>query len=247
MTSEFIFDREQEREALGERLRRRRACLIHGPAGVGKSLLIRHLLPKFPAMLYCRDSSTIQAVFRSLGRSLLRANDRRVRRVLANEDAVKTKSAIALKGIIMDALHDGDYCVILDQLHRPSYSFASGIREILGWGSTAVFAVARSSHMEDIGFLQAFYPDRADKYEIRNFDQALAEEFAHEAVRRTGISATNLGEFVAKVPDFSEGNPGAILEMVRMAGQAKYRTAEHIKVAPLYIDFRLALSASAAR
>jgi tryptophanase len=101
--------------------------------------------------------------------------------------------------------------------------------------------------MEDIGFLQAFYPDRADKYEIRNFDRALAEEFAHEAVRRAGISATNLGEFVANVLDFSEGNPGAILEMVRMAGQAKYRTAEHIKVAPLYIDFRLAVSASAAR
>src|SRR5579872_6485348 len=121
MTSEFIFDRQQEREAIGERLRRRRACLIHGPAGVGKSLLIRHVLPEFPSMLYCQDSSTIQAVFRSLGRALLRVNDKRVRRALANEDAVRIKSAVALKGIIMDALREGDYCIILDQLHRPSY------------------------------------------------------------------------------------------------------------------------------
>jgi hypothetical protein len=205
------------------------------------------VLSEFSSILYCQDSATIQAVFRSLAHTLLRLKDTRLQRAFRNEEAIKTKSAVSLKGIVMDALHDGDYCMILDQLQRPSYSFAAAVREILLWGSTPVFAVGRSRHMEDIGFLQSFYPDRADKYEIRNFDSARAEEFAREVVRRAGISAVNLPEFLAKVLDFSEGNPGAILAMIQMAGYPKYRTAEHIKIAPLYIDFRLAVSASAAR
>jgi hypothetical protein len=247
MMPEFIFDRQQEREAIRERLRRRRACLIHGPAGVGKSLLIRNVLPEFSSILYCQDSTTIQAVFRSLAHTLLRLKDSRLQRAFRNEDAIKTKSAVSLKGIVMDALHDGDYCIVLDQLQRPSYSFAAAVREILGWGSTPVFAVGRSSHMEDIGFLQSFYPDRSDKYEIRNFDAKLAEEFAREVVKRAAVSAQNLGEFLEKVLDFSEGNPGAIGAMIQMASHPKYRIAEHIKIAPLYIDFRLTSNALMAR
>jgi hypothetical protein len=35
----------------------------------------------------------------------------------------------------------------------------------------------------------------------------------------------------------SEGNPGAILRMIAMAKQLKYRNDDHIKWSPLYIDF----------
>jgi hypothetical protein len=35
----------------------------------------------------------------------------------------------------------------------------------------------------------------------------------------------------------SEGNPGAILRMIAMARQSKYRNDDHIKWSPLYIDF----------
>ena len=38
---------------------------------------------------------------------------------------------------------------------------------------------------------------------------------------------------------FSGGNPGAILAMLKMAGYPKYRSNAHIKITPLYIDFRM--------
>ena len=44
MTEDFIFDREQERAALAERLGKRRPLLVHGPSGVGKTLLITSVL-----------------------------------------------------------------------------------------------------------------------------------------------------------------------------------------------------------
>jgi hypothetical protein len=124
-------------------------------------------------------------------------------------------------------------------LNRPSQSFAAAVREIVSWCSTPVIAVARSSHMEDTGFLQQLYSDRAEKTELKNFDSAVAEQFAHEAVKRAGLSASNLGAFLAKVLELSEGNPGAILSMLQMAQYSKYRTDEHIKITPLYIDFRM--------
>ena len=166
---EFIFDRDDERRAIRQRLAKRRPFLIHGPPGVGKTLLLRSLLPELPSVLYCEDSATAHVVFRSLANGLLRLRSPRARAAFRNEEAIKTKSAVSLKGIVMDALNEDQYTIVLDHLGRPSRSFAAEIREIMGWGSTPVSAVARSSHMEDTGFLQSLYSDRSQKYEILQF------------------------------------------------------------------------------
>ena len=139
----------------------------------------------------------------------------------------------------MDGLRQGQYSILLDHLKRPSYSFAAAVREIMGWGSTPVSAVARSSHMEDTGFLQPLYSDRSEKYEIRNFENAVAGQFAREVVARANLTASNMTEFLDKVVEFSEGNPGAMVALVESAKNPKYRSDEHIKIAPLYIDFRM--------
>jgi hypothetical protein len=239
MMPESIFDREEERQSLRQRLAKKSPFLTHGPAGVGKTLLLRSLLPEFPSTLYCEDSATTQAVFRSLAHSLLRLCSPRAQGAFRNEEAIGTKSAVSLKGIVMDALNEGQYSIVLDHLRRPSYSFAAAVREMMGWGATPVSAVARSSHMEDTGFLQAFYSDRSEKCEIRNFEKAVAEQFAREVIARANLTASNMSEFLDKILHFSEGNPGAIVALVETAKHPKYRSDEHIKISPLYIDFRM--------
>jgi hypothetical protein len=235
--ADFIFGRAEELQTLKQRLLKRKPFLLHGPTGVGKTLLLRSLLPQVPAAVYCENSATTQAVFRSVAQALLELRDQRVQASCRNRDGIQAKSVVALKGIVMDALREGSYWIVMDRLNRPSQSFAAAIREVISWCSTPVIAVARSSHMEDTGFLQPLYSDRSEKVELKNFDSAVAEQFAHEIVRRAGLSATNMGEFLAKVLKLSEGNPGAILSMLQMAKYPKYRTAEHIKITPLYIDF----------
>jgi DNA polymerase III delta prime subunit len=245
--AEFIFGRDEETRRIREKLTKNRPFLIHGPAGVGKTLLLRRVLPEFPKLLYCENSATTQTIFRSLAQSLLRLRNRRTITAFRDEDAIKVKTAVSLKGIVMDALNEDKYCIVLDHLKRPSYSLAAAVREIMGWGSTPVIALARSSHMEDVGFLQPFYSDRSEKYEIRNFEASVAEQFARETVKRAGLAAENMAEFVEKVLEFSDGNPGAILAMLEMAGYPKYRSDAHIKITPLYIDFRMNWNAAGGR
>jgi hypothetical protein len=245
MMPESIFDREEERQGIRQRLAKKKPFLIHGPSGAGKTLLLHSLLPEFPSVLYCEDSATTHVVFRSLAHSLLRLRSPRLQTAFRNEEAIKTKSAVSLKGIVLDALHEGQYSIVLDHLKRPSYSLAAAVREIMGWGSTPVSAVARSSHMEDTGFLQPFYSDRSEKYEIRNFELAVAEQFARDVVARTNLTGSNMNEFLDKILEFSDGNPGAIIALVEAAKHPKYRSDEHIKITPLYIDFRMNWSSAA--
>jgi hypothetical protein len=239
MTSDFIFDRQEERQRMSQLLARRRPFLIFGPSGVGKTLLLRDALTEFQSVLYCDDSATINTVFRRLARALLRLDSPRAKKVFLDEKAIAKKSAVALKGIVMDSLCEGEYSIVLDHLNRPSYSFAAAVREIVRWGSTPVSALARSRHMEDVGFLQPLYADRSQKCEMRNFDDNTAERFAREMISRRGLSGSNIAEFMNKLLQFSAGNPGAIIAMIDMARYPKYRSEEHIKIAPLYIDYRM--------
>lgn len=240
---EFLFGREGELQALRRRLTSRRPFLLHGPAGVGKSLLLRRILPEFPEVLYCDQSATIQTVFFRIALSLLQRRDPHALSALGNAESIKKKSAVGLRGIVMDGLSQGRYSIVLDHVKQPSSAFAAAVREIMSRADTCVIAVARSSHMEDTGFLNPFYADRSEKYEICNFEKATAEQFAREAISRSGLTASNMDVFVEKILQFSHGNPGAIVALVKSAKEAKYRVNDTIKITPLYIDFCMSSSA----
>jgi len=128
---EFIFHRGEELKLLHEHVRRGKPFLLHGPAGVGKTLLFCSLLQPFPAVIYCETSTSMQVVFRSLAQSLLERGHPRLKRTCRNRDGILAKSAVSLKGIVMDALREGNYSVVLDHIDRPSQSFAATVREIM--------------------------------------------------------------------------------------------------------------------
>ena len=75
---------------------------------------------------------------------------------------------------------------------------------------------------------------------VKNFDSETAKAFALEVCEQQQLSGENLSSVLDSMVKSSEGNPGAILRMIVMAKQSKYRNDDHIKWSPLYIDFLMA-------
>ena len=238
--SEFVFGRDKEIAELGGRLSTRKSFVLHGPSGSGKTFLLHRVMQAFPEVLYCPEATSPLLVFQSLALGLLASRDRSVRRWLRNAQAVKRKSAVSLRGIVLQAIRDGNYFVVLDHLSGPASALSADTRDLMFYGDTPVVAVARSAHMEDLGFLAPFFALRAERMTLRNFGHSEAMQFAEEVARRTCLEAVNLPEFLERVVDLSQGAPGAIVRMLKMAVWPKYRVDGYVKVSPLYIDFRLA-------
>lgn len=236
-----IFGREAELEALRQCLGDRRSFLLHGPAGVGKTLLLSMALRETTGVLYSRENGTAQALFRNLADALFAAGDRGLQKACPSLDSIERKSAVALKGIVREALKDSEYRIVLDHLICPSQPMAACVRDLRVSCNLPVIAVCRSDHMEDAGFVLPLYPDRKEKLALRNFDLEKASGFVRWCVERVGLVAGNLSDFRQKIVEHSQGNPGAILQMVHMAKQAKYYHEGQIKIAPLYIDYKIAM------
>jgi hypothetical protein len=238
--SEFVFGRDKEIAELGQRLSDRKSFVLHGPSGAGKTFLLHLVIRAFPEVLYCPDASSPRLVFQSLALALLASRDRSVRSWLRSPQAVRTKSVVSLRGIVLDAVRRGNYLVVLDHLRGPAAGLSSDTRDLMFYGGTPVVAVARSAHMEDLGFLTPLFALRDERMRLMNFTQSEAAQFAADVARRTHLRATNLPEFIKLVANLGQGSPGAIVRMLQMAVRPKYRLDGYVKTSPLYIDFRLA-------
>jgi hypothetical protein len=237
-----IFDRVEEIEQLRQRLAVRRPFLLHGPTGVGKTLLLSLVLPEFPDILYSSQNPTPQALYRNLAELLLAAAHPVFIKACPNGLlSLEAKTAVSIKGLMRDALWNSKYLVVLDHLMRPSQSLAASIRELMLNWSVPVVAVSRSAHMEDVGFVLPLFPDRTEKFGVRNFDPDTAQLFAAAYAERKGLIAENLAQFLDKVVEYSNGNPGAVLKMIHLAKDPKYFHGSQIKITPLYIDYKIAM------
>lgn len=241
MSSTAIYARDAELEQLRQFVSRRRSFLLHGPAGAGKTLLLQQLADEIPDMLYCDESSSSQTVFRKLAARLFARKNRHVLQVcgIGGLNALKDKSAVSIRGIVADALREAQHWIVLDHLKSPSQSFAASLKDVCSWTATPLVAVARSAHMEDVGFLLPMFSDRSEKYALRNFDSDTARDFAVRTAEEMHLNAANRDEAIQKIVRYSKGSPGAILAMLQMAASPKYVTEQYVKLSPLYIDFRL--------
>jgi len=238
--SDFVFGRDKEIAELRERLSARESFVLHGSSGCGKTFLLHRVIQAFPEALYCPDAASPQVVFQSLALALLASRDRFVRSCFRNPRVVNTKSAISLRGIVLDAVRRGTYLVVLDHLRCPAAALSADARDLMFYGGTPVVAVSRSVHMEDLGFLTPIFALRSERMRLANFTCSEATQFAEEVARRTQLQATNLPELIERVVDLGRGSPGAIVKMLQMALRPKYRLYGYVKTSPLYIDFRLA-------
>jgi hypothetical protein len=107
------------------------------------------------------------------------------------------------------------------------------------YGRTPVIFASRSPHMEDIGELGPLCANKSERMELKNWPLKIAVEFARREAERSELWASNLESVLPSLVEWSDGNPGPILQMLQMAHLPQYRVGDQIKAHILYVDYRM--------
>jgi hypothetical protein len=228
-------EREEEMARLEAQAQKRKSMLVFGPEGVGKTRLLHVFVDRHPLALYVPRISTPRDLMLSLIGGLRNLDDRALL-LPSNPGPLSTPS---LKGIVMRALAVRPFVLVLDHLAGPSRVITGIIKEFTDYGKRPVIFAARSPHMEDIGTLQPLCADRSERLELKNLTPSVAIEFARREAERSGLWASNLEPALRSFVEWSEGNPGSILHMLRMTTDPRYQMGDQIKAHILWLDFRM--------
>jgi hypothetical protein len=228
-------DRTEEMTRLQAQVQKRKSMLVFGPESVGKTRVLEELVKTQPLALYVSQLNAPRDLMLTLIERFRDLN-RRDLRLPVNSKALSTSS---LKGMIQKALDQGPFVLVLDHLTGPSRVVTGMVKEMNYYGRTPVIFASRTPHMEDIGTLQPMCADRSERLELKNFPATIALEFARREAERTGLWASNLDHTLHLLVEWSEGNPGGILHMIKMAHLPKYRMGDQIKAHVLYLDYRM--------
>lgn len=226
--------REEKLDRLRNQARIRKSMLVHGPEGVGKSRLLRTFVEDQPLALYVAQMKSPREFLLALLHALHSAEEKI--RIPGNIGALSSSS---LKGIVNRALDVRPFLMVLDHLDAPSRIVTGMIKDLYYYGRTPVIFAARSPHMEDIGALRPLCALKSERIEIENLPAKVALEFAMRTADNTNLWASNLETILPSLVEWSNGNPGAILQMLKMAHLSQYRVGDQIKAHILYLDYRM--------
>lgn len=228
-------ERHDEAAKLKARMAQKKTMLLYGPEGVGKTRLLKELAANHRLALYLGKADNPQNLLMAALEAMVRTQQPGLT-IPANYKSLRSTS---IKGIVLRLLDQHPFTVLIDHLAGPSRAVTGLIKEMNYHERTPILFAARSPHMEDIGALLPMCADRSERLELKNFSSTIALSFARQAAEDQGLTASNLEESLALMVERVEGNPGAILTMVRMAKLPDYRVGDQIKAHVVYLDYRM--------
>lgn len=230
-----IVERTEEMARLQAQIQRRKSILIFGPEAVGKTRLLGKFVEAQPLALHVPRVDSPRELLLSLLSELRRLKKPGV----TLPGAAASLSTKSIKGIVQRALEQYPFVLALDHLEAPSRVVTSLIKDLNYFDRTPLVFVARTPHMEDIGTLRPMCAGRSERLEMKEFPPAVALEFARREAIRSELPFSNLEGLLHSLVEWSHGNPGSIIRMLRMARLPRYHCGDQIKVHILYLDYRM--------
>ena len=241
-TADFpLVGRLSELERLKNALRRPEPLLILGPAGSGKTELVRAAIAdsdKAQGILHLRYVPNLHRLLIDLAGALLETRHRSLR--LAGRPGkdpqtwLSQQTSVHLKGLLWNSPEREPRTIVLDGIDRASFPMYRFLQRLYFANGMALLATARDP--VSLGALGRLFWDPRAILHLAPVHQAEAAHLFDLAAGRFRLRDLNLRDFRDKVLESAEGNPGQIIEMCRMASNPMYVSGKHIKFAPLRID-----------
>ena len=252
-TAQFL-NREAELARLESLLAKGKSFLLHGPAGIGKSSLLGEVnrRGRFEgrAALFSPGNLGPTPWLRQVLFTLARhdsARGLRARLKLGPEPApaqassvLKRKRVGALRELLVNTLTEEGHCVlVLDPLGFVSRAFFELLRDLERATHTPLVLVARSDHMEDIGYATRFYWPRDQRVALGPLPPEEAARLFDAGVGAWPRRADNLETFRGHALNYAAGNPGVLLGLLHLGQKATYWTGNTLKIHLLTVDFNV--------
>ena len=228
-------ERTEEMSRLQSQAEKRKSILIFGPEAIGKTRLLRAFVKTQPLALFVPRVESPREMLLTMFAELRRLAIPGVE-LPAHPEAL---SSSGLKGVVQRALDSHPFLLALDHISSPSRVVTGLIKDLNYFDRTPVIFVARTPHMEDIGTLHPMCARNSERLALKEFAPQIALEFARWEARRANLCASNLEETLRSLVDWSKGNPGSIVHMIKMSHFPRYWVGDQIKSHILYLDYRM--------
>jgi hypothetical protein len=222
-----LIGRSVEVSTLSTDLTLRKSRLILGPGGIGKTRLIHEALSTSEQPFV---SITKPAALHDLLVMLAKHLSCRSPRFLDLRDA----TTVHLKPLVLNGLSANPQCVILEDLEEVEPRMYRFLQKLYYVPGACLIATGRSRSR--LGRLQRLLWEPREELVLKPLSRRESLQLFEEACRAFRLHLFDSDGFRQRVIQAAHGNPGQILSMCRLAGQPEYRSGDHIKFAPLWID-----------
>ncbi|MFB3776688.1 MAG: hypothetical protein ACE141_03725 [Bryobacteraceae bacterium] len=228
----------RERLRIEEALVRGESLLVLGPAGSGKTALVRSIAASIEGAVYLGYHPVLHDLLASLASALVVNRHPRFSGLVKDgkppERWAKAQTSVHLRGIIWSGLEASPCLLILDGIESASFQAYRFFQRV--YHSPGMNMIGISRDPVRLGELHRLFWDPRRTVQIMPLSDAEASTLFELAADRFGLREFDLRDFRPRVLESAGGNPGQIVGMCRMARDPRYRSGRHIKFAPLRID-----------
>jgi energy-coupling factor transporter ATP-binding protein EcfA2 len=228
----------KEKFRIEEAVRRGESLLVLGPAGSGKTALVRAVAASTKGAVYVAHRPVLHDMLASLATALVVTRHPRFDRLVKNgkppEKWADEQTSVHLRGLIWSGLEASPCLIVLDSIEGSSHQAYRFFQRVYHSPGMKMIAVSRDPIR--LGELHRLFWDPRRTIQTMPLSDSDASTLFELAADRFGLREFNLADFRPRVLENAKGNPGQIVEICRMARDPQYRSGKHLMFAPLRID-----------